>query len=63
LREVIAAGELLEADWGAGGRLEHSQLHGAAPRGLAVERRNMLHPERKPEIPYVTQCLDNREGP
>jgi len=31
--------------------------------GLAVERWNMLHPEAKPRVPYVSQCLDKRAGP
>jgi pyruvate dehydrogenase E1 component len=31
--------------------------------GLAVERWNLLHPEDKPRVPYVTQCLDKRAGP
>src|SRR5262249_13724440 len=31
--------------------------------GQAAERWNMLHPEAKPRIPYVEQCLAKHEGP
>ena len=31
--------------------------------GLAVERRNRLHPEQKPQQTYVEQCLSGRRGP
>jgi pyruvate dehydrogenase E1 component len=31
--------------------------------GLDAERWNMLHPEAKPRIPYVEQCLAKHEGP
>jgi len=28
--------------------------------GLAVDRWNMLHPEAKPRVPYITECLQQR---
>ena len=31
--------------------------------GLAIERWNMLHPEAKPRVSYVSQCLEKRTGP
>src|SRR3981189_2654822 len=64
LREIIAAGELLDADWGVAADVWSTPSFTELRRdGLAVERRNMLHPEAKPEIPYVTQCLEKHEGP
>ena len=64
LREVIAAGELLEADWGVAAHIWSTPSFTELRReGLAVERWNMLHPETKPGVPYVTQCLEKREGP
>lgn len=30
--------------------------------GLEVERWNMLHPDEKPRVPYVTQCLAEEDG-
>ena len=30
--------------------------------GHAVERWNRLHPDDKPRVPYVTQCLGGTEG-
>jgi len=64
LREVIAAGELLEADWDVAADIWSTpSLTELRREGLAVERRNMLHPEMKPWVPYVTQCLEKREGP
>src|SRR2546421_5039392 len=64
LREVIAAGERLEADWGVAADIWSTPGFTELRReGLAVERWNMLHPETKPGVPYVTQCLEKREGP
>ena len=31
--------------------------------GLATDRWNLLHPESKPRVPYVAQCLEKRAGP
>jgi pyruvate dehydrogenase E1 component len=31
--------------------------------GLAAERWNMLHPESKPKVPYVTKVLSDKPGP
>src|SRR5882762_4591562 len=64
LREVIAAGELLQADWDVAADIwsapSLTELH---REGLAVDRWNMLHPEAKARVPYVTQCLEKRAGP
>src|SRR5437870_403795 len=64
LREVIAAGELLEADWGIAADVwSATSLTELRREGLAVDRWNMLHPEAKPRIPYVSQCLEKGTGP
>jgi pyruvate dehydrogenase E1 component len=64
LREVIAAAELLDQDFGVGADIwsvpSFTELRRQA---LDVERWNMLHPEKKPRTTYVTQCLAGREGP
>jgi pyruvate dehydrogenase E1 component len=64
LREVIAAAELLEKDWGVAADVWSATSFTELRRdGLAAERWNLLHPEDKARIPYVTQCLDKRAGP
>ena len=64
LREVVAAGELLEADWGIAADVwSATSLTELRREGLAVDRWNMLHPEAKPRIPYVSQCLEKGTGP
>jgi pyruvate dehydrogenase E1 component len=64
LREVIAAGELLEADWDVAADIWSATSFTELRReGLATERWNMLHPEAKPRVPYVSQCLEKRAGP
>jgi pyruvate dehydrogenase E1 component len=64
LREVIAAAELLEKDWDVAADVWSATSFTELRRdGLAAERWNMLHPEDKPRVPYVTQCLEKRAGP
>ena len=64
LREVIAAADLLEKDWGVAADVWSATSFTELRReGLAAERWNLLHPEDAPRVPYVTQCLDKRAGP
>jgi pyruvate dehydrogenase E1 component len=64
LREVIAAAELLERDWGVGADVWSAPSFTELRReGLGVERWNLLHPEDKPRLSYVEQCLAKRAGP
>ena len=64
LREVIAAAELLEKDWGVAADIWSAPSFTELRReGLACERWNLLHPEAKPRVPYVTQCLEKHAGP
>jgi len=64
LREVIAAGGLLESDWGIAADIwSATSMTELRREGLAIDRWNMLHPEAKPRVPYVTGCLEKRTGP
>jgi len=64
LREVIAAGELLESDWGIAADIwSATSMTELRREGLAIDRWNMLHPQAQPRVPYVTQCLEKRAGP
>src|SRR5262247_4537999 len=64
LREVIAAAELLEKDWDVAADVWSATSMTELRRdGLAAERWNLLHPEQKPRVPYVNQCLEKRSGP
>jgi pyruvate dehydrogenase E1 component len=61
LREVEAAAQLLETDWGVAADVWSATSFTELRReGLAAERWNLLHPEAKPRIPYVTQALEKR---
>jgi pyruvate dehydrogenase E1 component len=64
LREVIAAAELLETDWDVAADVWSATSFTELRRdGLAAERWNLLHPEDKARVPYVTQCLEKHAGP
>lgn len=64
MREVIAAADLLDADWGIAANIWSATSFTELRReALAVERWNMLHPESKPRVPYATQCLEKHAGP
>ena len=64
LREVLAAAELLENDWGIGADVWSATSFNELRRdGLAAERWNLLHPEDAPRVPYVAQCLEKHPGP
>lgn len=64
LREVIAASELLEKDFGISSDIWSATSFNELKReAMAVERYNRLHPSQKPQKAYVTQCLEGREGP
>ncbi len=64
LREVIAAAELLEQDWGVAADIWSCPSFTELRReGLAVERWNLLHPTAAPRKPYVETRLAGRDGP
>ena len=64
LREVIAAAELLDADFAVDADVWSATSFTELRRdGMAVERWNRLHPTGKPRRSYVEKCLDTRNGP
>ena len=64
LREVIAAAELLEKDFGVTSDIWSVTSFNELRRdGLDCERWNMLHPEAAPRVSYAEQCLGKRKGP
>jgi pyruvate dehydrogenase E1 component len=61
LREVEAAAELLEKDWGVAADVWSATSFTELRRdGLAAERWNMLHPEAKPRASLVAEILQKR---
>jgi pyruvate dehydrogenase E1 component len=59
LREVIAAAELLEKDFGVAADVWSVTSYNELRRdGIDCERWNTLHPEARPRVSYVEQCLD-----
>jgi pyruvate dehydrogenase E1 component len=64
LREVIAAAELLEKDWGVSANVWSATSFTELRReGLDCVRWNMLNPEKKQKVSYVAQCLKDATGP
>ncbi|HEY8354943.1 MAG TPA: pyruvate dehydrogenase (acetyl-transferring), homodimeric type [Methylophilaceae bacterium] len=64
LREVIAAAELLEKDWGVAADVwSVTSFTELRREGLDVERWNLLNPDKKQRQSYVTECLAGAEGP
>ncbi|TMB13196.1 MAG: pyruvate dehydrogenase (acetyl-transferring), homodimeric type, partial [Deltaproteobacteria bacterium] len=63
-REVIAAAELLEKDFGVAADLWSVTSFSELRRdGLAADRWNAMHPQESPRVSYVEQCLKGRTGP
>jgi len=64
LREVLAAADLLENDFGVAADVWSATSFNELRRdGLKAQRYNLLHPEETPLVPYVTACLADRKGP
>ncbi len=65
LREVEAAAEMLEKDWGVSADVwSVTSFTELADEGADVERWNLRHPEaKKPRVSYVTAQLEKTEGP
>jgi pyruvate dehydrogenase E1 component len=63
LREVIAAADLLEAEWKVSAEVWSAPSFTELRReGLDADRWNLLHPEDPPRQPYVTKCLGEHSG-
>lgn len=64
LREVMAAAELLEKDWGVSADIWSVTSFTELRRdGLDCERHNMLHPTGKSKTPFVSSLLEKTDGP
>jgi len=64
LREVLAAAELLEHEFGVPADVFSVTSFSELRReGIDAERWNLLHPAEPPRTPYVRQCLEGRNGP
>ena len=64
LREVIAAAELLQKDFGVSADIwSVTSFNELRREGIDCERWNMLHPEAPRRVSYVEQCLAQRSGP
>jgi pyruvate dehydrogenase E1 component len=63
-REVIAAADLLRADWGVEADLwSCPSFNELARDGRAAERHNLLHPDGKRRASHVESCLAATAGP
>jgi len=64
LREVIAAGALLEKDWDVSADIWSCTSFTELRReGLDCDRWNLLHPTEPPRVSWVGQCLKGHAGP
>jgi len=64
LREVIAAADLLEHDWGVAGDVWSITSFTELRRdGLDCERWNLLHPADKPKQAFVSKLFEKTHGP
>ena len=64
LREIIAAAELLEKDWGIAADVWSATSFTELRReGLDCERWNMLNPDKPQRVNYVAECLKGAKGP
>ena len=64
LREVLAAAQLLEKNYGVPADVfSVTSFNELRRNALDVERWNMLHPTEPPRTNYVRQCLGERSGP
>ncbi|MFL0810760.1 MAG: pyruvate dehydrogenase (acetyl-transferring), homodimeric type [Agarilytica sp.] len=64
LREVEAAAELLRSDWKVESDIwSVTSVNELAREGQACDRWNMLHPEKKSKVAYLTQQLSGKKGP
>ncbi len=64
LREVMAAADLLEKDWGIAGDVWSVTSFTELRRdGLDCERWNLLHPTDRQKVPFVTAQLAAHDGP
>ncbi len=64
LRETIAAANILEQDYGVSADIWSATSFSELRRdGVDCARWNRLNPEQEARIPWVTECLRDRQGP
>ncbi|HZP92056.1 MAG TPA: alpha-ketoglutarate dehydrogenase [Burkholderiales bacterium] len=64
LREVLAAAEMLEHDWGVSADVWSVTSFTELRRdGMGAERWNRLHPGAEPKLSWVERCLADTSGP
>ncbi len=64
LREAIAAANILQQDFGVVADIWSATSFTELRRnGVECARWNRLNPEKEPRLPWVTQCLLDRQGP
>ncbi|MGC1182015.1 transketolase-like TK C-terminal-containing protein, partial [Legionella sp.] len=64
LREVIKAAQMLEDDYSITSNIwSVTSFNELRREGLAVERYNAMHPDKKPQESYVSMLLKGRQGP
>jgi pyruvate dehydrogenase E1 component len=64
LREVIAAGELLEQDFKVSADIwSVTSFNELRRAGLDAQRWNLLHPDKPPRTSYITECLQDTAHP
>ncbi|PJH85865.1 MULTISPECIES: pyruvate dehydrogenase (acetyl-transferring), homodimeric type [Pseudomonas] len=64
LREVVAAAQLLEQDFGVSSEVwSVTSLTELRRDGQDAERWNLLHPQQAPRISHVESCLLDKQGP
>jgi pyruvate dehydrogenase E1 component len=64
LREVEAAAEILDRDYGVAANVwSLTSVNELQREGKAAQRWNLLHPGSDARVPYVTACLQDAGGP
>ncbi len=64
LREVEAAADILREDYGIESDVwSLTSVNELTREGQACTRHDLLNPEAEPQVPYVTQQLQGRQGP
>lgn len=62
--EVLKAAEILEKDYNVSAAVwSVTSFNELRKEALEVERTNLLHPDKKPQLSYVTQCLQKIDAP
>ena len=64
LREVREAAVILREEFGIESDVwSTTSINELRRDAMSAERYNLLHPEATPQVPYVTECLQDRQGP